>query len=198
MIPQLTALQSLKYLKPVLILVSIILSSALIYYEGYTTGKKHNNREKEIAALELKIQEQIKEAEIQKFKLEETQKELELEKKNIKVVTEYKTKQVVIEKEKPVYEQKIKKVFVNKPTEFVDPELVRLHDDYICSNQIEGASSKCGTSRETEKPVTTEQFTRQVMENYSIAFENNNKLVALQEQVKNQQESEENDTNGTN
>lgn len=196
MIPQIALLQSLKYLKPVIIVLFTIISLALVYYEGYTSGVKKYNRESEIAALELKIKQKNEEAAIHKLQLEETKKELELEKKNIKVVTEYKTKQVVIEKEKPVYEQKIKKVFVNKPTEYVDPELVRLHDDYVCSNQIEGSSSKCGTSRETEKPVTAEQFTRQVMENYSIAFENNNKLVALQEQIKNQQEIND-DSNGT-
>lgn len=176
-------------------ILSLVFLFAFVYYEGYKQGKEQSFKDAEIAELNAQIVDYNQQVNALNEQLALKQQELEIEKANTRVVTEYKTKQVIIEKEKPVYEKKIERIFVDRPVEYVDDELVRLHDDFVCSNQIQGAESSCPVDDSTDKhePVTQEQFTKRVIDNYRIGIDNANKLHALQQTITEQQEITEND-----
>lgn len=174
--------------KPLIITFLGVSLSIFSFFSGYSRGLDSKSRDTQIQELNHQIELQKDQLKQLDSILQEKEKQLHLEQMNTKVVTEYKTKQVTIEKEKPVYETRIKEIFVDRPTEYVDPKLVRLHDDFVCSNQTSSNESSCRTDGTTEEPVTTEQFVKTVIDNYQTAVDNQNKLDAIQQQIKLQQE----------
>lgn len=176
---------------------SLILAAILIgtYQSGYSNAKeKYDQRVAlETARLALTVKEQ--ELQVANENKQQTEKQLAVEKNNTKVVTKYQTQKETVIKEVPKIEKQIETIYVDKPVEYLDPRIVRMHDDFVCKNQVSSdkvstngsscrvanTSGKSSTSR-----ITAEQFTKKVMQNYTAGVQNQNKLQALQEVVKGQ------------
>lgn len=153
-----------------------ILIFALYTNFVYNLGKKKFDRTIEINSLNQQIDKKNNE-------IKSLNDMLAKEKLNIKTITEYKTKIVTIEKEKPIYETQIQKIFEYNDNIIVPDELARLHDEIVCESTSNYNKTACRTTYTTKTPVTLKQFSTAMMNNYQSCKANSEQLIALQEWV---------------
>lgn len=150
----------------------------------YTSFIYHLGSEKFEKTDEInQLHETIKQKDLQ---LETLNRALEQEKSNVKIMTKYKTNVVTVEKEIPIYENKIQTIFKDNPNPIIPDDVARLHDEIVCSTST-NYQSPCGTSYQTKTPITLKQFSTAVANNYQICKANSEQLISLQEWARNQE-----------